>query len=547
MIRPNGAAPIGIDLASQGCSVFGKHQSRLKTARQGENSMTMRRLALAAAACGAAFILHPAAARADEASCRALMAKGLFADTTVTSADMVGQTPTAGGVAYCEVKGVISPVPGSKIGVVYRLPENWNGRVLGIGGGGWAGNVTLEAAQQGLKKGYATLQTNGGHDNLAAFDTSWAKDNPVAVTDFSHRAVHTMTVVGKTVVGRYYAKPLALAVFEGCSTGGRMGLMEAQRYPSDYNAIIAGAPVFSLQVQTSGLVRRRLFTTDKTALSDAQVARVNQAVLDSCDAADGLKDGIVTDPRACRWDPSALQCKPGQAADSCLTAEQAGALRRAYATVRTTDGKVAFYGLSRSGELGWGTFIALRPALAEPGGVRSGGLGDLRAFIYGDAAYDEAKFNPETDTGKVRSTPFAKEYEAADPDVRPFLSSGGKLLLYHGFDDPAPSPYATIAYYEDVKRVTGADSAVALFVAPGMYHCRGGPGASNFDMLSAMEGWVDQGKAPAVIPASNPTAGFTRPLCAWPDLAFYKGEGDPKDAASFACRATGTRTASAAR
>ena len=504
--------------------------------------------AFATVALGAAALLHPGSARADEAACRALKAPGLFADTTVISADMVGQTPTAGGMAYCEVKGVISPTPASKIAVVYRLPETWNGRALGIGGGGWAGNVSIEAAAQGLKKGYATLQTNGGHDNITVFDTSWAKDNPAAVTDFSHRAVHLMTVVGKTVVGRYYSKPLSLAVFQGCSTGGRMGLMEAQRYPSDYNAIIAGAPVYSLQVQTSGLVRRRLFTTDKTALADAQIKRVNQAVLDACDAADGLKDGIVTDPRACRWDPSAIQCKPGQSAtaDACLTADQAGALRRAYATVRTTDGKIAFYGLSRSGELGWGAFIALRPAPAEAGAVTSGGSGDLRAFIYGDANYDEAKFNPETDTNKVRSTPFAKEYEAADPDVRPFLASGGKLLLWHGFDDPAPSPYATIAYYEDVKRVTGANSAVALFIAPGVYHCRGGPGANTFDMLSAMESWVDQGKAPAAIPASNPAAGFTRPLCAWPDLAFYKGEGDPNDAANFACRATGTRTASAA-
>jgi feruloyl esterase len=504
--------------------------------------------ALLASALGLAALVHAGAARADEAGCRALKANGLFADTTVVSADMVGLTPTQGGTAYCEVKAVISPTAGSKIAVVYRLPQTWNGRVLGLGGGGWAGNVTLEAAQQGLKKGYASLQTNGGHDNTTAFDTSWAKDNPVAVTDFSYRAVHVMTVVGKTVVARYYAKPLSLALFQGCSTGGRMGLMEAQRYPSDYNAIIAGAPVYTLQVQTSGLVRRRLFTSDKTGLTDGQVKTINSAVLAACDEQDGLKDGIVTDPRACRWDPSEIQCKRGAAAsDSCLTPDQAGAVRRAYATVRTTDGKVAFYGLSRSGELGWGTFIALRPAPAEANGVQGGGSGGLRAFIYGDANYDEARFNPETDTNKVRSTPFAKDYEAADPDVRPFLAAGGKLLLWHGFDDPAPSPYATIAYYDEVKRVAGADSAVKLFVAPGVYHCRGGPGANTFDVLSAMEGWVDQGQAPVAMPASNPAAGFSRPLCAWPALAFYKGEGNPNDAGNFACRAAGTRTASAAK
>ncbi len=508
----------------------------------------IRTAALSLAASAAALLLHPSAARADVAGCKALTAKGLFENTTVTSAEMSGLTPTLGSAAYCEVKATLSPVPGSKIGVIFRLPENWNGRVLGIGGGGWQGNVTIEAAAQGLTKGYATLQTDGGHDNKGAFDTSWAKDNPVAVTDFSYRAIHTMTVVGKTVAARYYAKPLSLAVFQGCSTGGRMGLMEAQRYPADYNAIISGAPVFTLQVQTSGLVRRRLFTTDKTALSDTQVANINAAVLAACDMDDGLKDGIVTDPRACRWDPSALQCKPGAAASGgdCLSAEQAGAVRRAYSVVRTTDGKVAFYGLSRSGELGWSLFIALRPAPAETTGVRSGGSGDLRAFIFGDANYDEAKFNPVTDTAKVRSTPFAKEYEAADPDIRPFLAQGGKLLLYHGFDDPAPSPYGTAAYYDEVKLVTGADSAVRLFIAPGMYHCRGGPGANTFDVLTSMEDWVATSRAPDVIAASNPVLGFTRPLCAWPALAFYKGEGDPKDAANFACRAVGTRTASAA-
>ena len=488
--------------------------------------------ALAVAACGATLLAHPAAARADEAACRGLAAAGLFKDTKITSAQMAGAATPGAGVAYCEVKGVISPTPRSRIAVVYRLPENWNGRLLGLGGGGWAGNVAPEAAAQGLAKGYATLQTNGGHDNVTVFDTAWAKDNPDAVTDFSHRAIHLMTTVGKDVAARYYGRPQALAVFQGCSTGGRMGLMEAQRYPDDYDAIIAGAPVFTLQVQTSGLMRGRLFTEAGTGLTPELVQRVNQAVLSACDGADGLKDGVVTDPRTCRWDPSALQCKRGEAAAGCLTAEQAGAVRRAYATVRTTGGKVAYYGLSRGGELGWGTFIALAPP-AQPGG-----LSGLRKDMFGDPGYDEGKFDPVTDTDKVRSTAFAKQYEAADPDIRPFLKHGGKLMLWHGFMDPAPSPYATIAYYEDVKRVTGPGSAVSLYVAPGVYHCRGGPGANTFDVLAGMEGWITAGQAPASLPAANPQAGFTRPLCAWPALAFYKGEGDPKDAASFSCRAT---------
>jgi feruloyl esterase len=487
--------------------------------------------ALAAAACGAALALHPGAARADEAGCHGLTAAGLFPDTKVTSAEIVGAAGPPGGVAYCEVKGVISPTPRSKIAVVFRLPEGWNGRLLGLGGGGWAGNVTLEAASQGLKAGYATLQTNGGHDNTTAFETSWAKDNPDAVTDFSHRAIHLMTVVGKQVAGRYYGRPQTLAVFQGCSTGGRMALMEAQRYPADYNAIIAGAPVFTLQVQISGLMRGRLFTSPATGLGPELVQKVNDAVLAACDGLDGMKDGVVTDPRACRWDPLPLQCKRGEASGQCLTPEQAGAIRRAYATVRTTDGKVAYYGLSRGGEMGWGTFIALKPPQAP------GSLDGLRQDMFGDAAYDVNRFDPVTDTNGVRATAFAKEYEAADPDIRPFLAQGGKLLLWHGFMDPAPSPYATIAYYEAVKQATGADSAVALYVAPGVYHCRGGPGANTFDVLAGMESWIEHGAAPQSLPAANPQKGFTRPLCAWPALAFYKGAGDPAAAESFACRA----------
>jgi feruloyl esterase len=494
---------------------------------------------LAAAAMGEAMLGHPGAAKADEIACRSMTAAGLLPDTRITSAHMVAAAN--GAASFCELKGVISPNPKSHIGVVFRLPDNWNGRVLGIGGGGWEGNITIEAAQPGLARGYATLQTDGGHERATtgAFSTAWAKDNPDAVTDFSWRAVHLTAAVGKTAAARYYNKPLALAVFQGCSTGGRMGLMEAQRFPADYDAIVAGAPVFTLQVQTSGIVRRRFFTTPTSALSDAQIKLTNDKVLEACDGLDGLKDGIVTDPRACRWDPIAIQCQRGApASDSCLTSDQVGAVRRAYATVRSSDGKVAFYGLSRSGELGWSAFIPMRPQ------AEAAAPNYINGLMYGDTDPALARFDPEKDTSTVRATPFAKEYEAGDPDLRPFLARGGKLLLWHGFDDPAPSPYGTEAYYKQVKDIAGADAAMRLFLAPGVYHCRGGPGAHTFDTLAAMDGWIDSGKAPDVIPASNPEKGITRPLCAWPALAFYR-EGDPNAAASFACRVSNVRTASA--
>jgi len=508
----------------------------------------LRLMALAATATGAALALHPAAAKADEAACASLTTASLLADTTITSAAMVTGDPAKNTSSYCEVKGEISPTPKSHIGVVFRLPENWNGRVLGIGGGGWQGDTSLRNAQNGLNRGYATLQTNAGHDpktgpdgRANAFDSSWAAE-PEAVTDFAYRAIHLTSVVGKQVATRYYGKPLQLAVFQGCSTGGRMALMEAHRFPDDYNAIVAGAPVFNLQVQTAGLVKGRLFTSDKTAFDDAQVKLAASAVLDACDTLDGVKDGLISDPRACKWDPGAIQCKAGEpASDACLTADQVGALRRAYAGVRAADGKMAVYGLSRGGETGWSTFVAVRPraAAAAPAPAPAAPAGNpLNAYIYGDANFDEAKFNPVTDTAKVRSSAFAKDYESDDPDIRAFLGKGGKLLLWHGLSDPGPSPYATIDYYTAVKTTAGANSAVRLFAAPGVGHCGGGTGAASFDTLAAMDDWIATSKAPEVIPASNPQKNFTRPLCAWPALPFYKGEGDPNAAASFSCRST---------
>jgi feruloyl esterase len=317
-----------------------------------------------------------------------------------------------------------------------------------------------------------------------------------------------------------------------------MALMEAHRFPEDYSAVIAGAPVFNLAVQTAGLVKGRLFNSEKTGLSDGQVALITKAVLDACDMLDGVKDGLISDPRACKWDPSAIQCKPGGAvSDACLTADQAGALRRAYSDIRGSDGKIVVYGLSRGGESGWSTFVATKPRGGAPGAGGPSGS-PMNAYIYGDANFDETRFNPVTDTAKVRSSPFAKEYESDDPDIRPFLAKGGKLILWHGLSDPGPSPYATIAYYDGVKKTTGANSNVRMFLAPGVGHCGNGTGAMTFDVLAAMDDWIATSKAPEVIPASNAQKGFTRPLCAWPALPFYRGEGDPNAAASFSCRST---------
>ncbi len=214
--------------------------------------------------------------------------------------------------AYCEVAGTLSPAPGSQIGVVYRLPANWNGKMLGLGGGGWAGNVTLQAATPGLKAGYATASTNGGHPSTSPWDVDWSS-NPESLTDFAYRAINQMTVAGKSVVQSYYGRKQDKAYFQGCSTGGRMALMEAQRFPDDYDAIIARAPVYTLQVQTSGVLRSKL-VKEAGGFSPGQLKLANDAVLGACDAKDGLKDGLINDPRAAAGAPGRSSARPASRA-----------------------------------------------------------------------------------------------------------------------------------------------------------------------------------------------------------------------------------------
>ena len=471
--------------------------------------------------------------------CADLTKPGLFPNTVVQAAAVVPANAATGMPTYCEVSAIISPVPGSKIYTVYRLPENWNGRMLGLGGGGWAGNLALSApltgprrtADLGLPRGYATAQTDGGHRSSDATDASWTRNNPVAVTDFSHRAIPEMTVLGKQVVARYYGRASTKNYDTACSTGGRMGMMETQRYPEDYDGVIAGAPVYSLLVQSSNTVRDQIFKAPGASISLEQIKVVHDAVLEACDAADGLKDGVVTDPRRCGWKPESLKCKKGEASGACLTSAQVEALNKAYRTVRTRSGIVGNYGLPRGSEAGWNPFV---PTVPGPRTVLNGDLGDLIPLMFGEAGFDPAKFDIEKQQAAIHRTPFAAEYEATSTDLSKFFGRGGKLLLWHGFDDPGPSPFATIDYYERAVKANGGAN-LRLFVVPGVYHCMGGPGADTFDPLTAMEQWAERGTPPETMVAKNTRAGFERPVCAWPKLPYYRS-GDPASASSFACR-----------
>jgi feruloyl esterase len=466
------------------------------------------------------------------ANCAALAGSKAIARTQVTRAAIV---PAANNLpAYCEVHGVIRPEKGSEIGVVYRLPGNWNNKILALGGGGWMGNVALQAAREGLGRGYATLQTDAGHTTGTGFDASaWAINpdgtaNKVKLEDFSHRAIHEMTVRGKDLVKRYYGAAPTRAYYQGCSTGGRMGLMEVQRYPRDFDGVIAGAPVYTLQTQTSAQLRTLAFAAPGARLTNAHLTLINKAVLAACDAKDGAADGVLRDPRTCDFDPAVLACKAGQTPDSCLAPPQVAAMRKVYAGEKTAGGEVAAYPLEKGSETGWARFVPATE-FGDPG-TNSGGMHALRGPLLGDANFNMDGFTAQT-VAKVRSSWLAKTYEAKDPDISKFVRQGGKLILWHGFNDPGPSARGTIEYYEAALKATrGADQAVRLFLAPGVAHCGGGTGPDQINWLQALENWAEKDQVPEQLPATKVNSTLAWNVCAYPKLPAGQAEG------TYVCR-----------
>lgn len=461
------------------------------------------------------------------------------ADCARVDAAMLGATEASGKwveaaeelPAYCEVTATLSPAEGSAIGVVYRLPAEWNGKLLGIGGGGWAGNVTPMAASEGLRKGYATLQTDGGHASTDVWDNGWAA-NPEAAKDFSWRAVHEMTVAGKQLAEAFYEEPHRRAYFQGCSTGGRMALMEAQRFPADYDAISAGAPVYTLQVQTSAVLRNNTFARNGGGFSEGDLKLVQDSALAACDASDGLKDGLINDPRQCTWDPASLQCSGAKTA-TCLAPAQVTALKTIYEGLKTPKGEWAMLPMNRGGEAGWSMFVGTAGTGEDATG--GGGLKGLLPLLFPGRTVNLADFTM-ADVQQVRDSDFAAMYEAREPGLGEFFSRGGKLLLWHGESDPGPSPVGTTDYAKAVFADSEqAGQSMRYFLLPGVGHCRGGPGADNVEWLDTLDAWAEGGEAPAQVTGTKDDGSLTRPHCAWPNVARYGGEGEPNDPANWQC------------
>jgi feruloyl esterase len=424
----------------------------------------------------------------------------------------------------------LTPTADSVIKAEVWLPLQWNGKFLGVGGGGFVGSINRNGMANAVREGYATASTDTGHEGGG---TAFAIGHPEKVIDFAYRAVHEMTVAAKSLIVAHYGRAARLSYWQGCSTGGRQGLMSALRYPEDYDGIIAGAPANN-QIELCGWRMDIMVAALKDparALPAAKTALLNDAVIAACDGIDGVVDGLLEDPRKCNYDPAALLCK-GAASETCLTEGELATVRMAYSDARRKDGSLIYPGLVRGGERGW-----LLPGTSkEPGSID---LGMFRDVSRQDPGWDWKTFDIERDVAMAQQR--AGFIEARDTDFSRFRARGGKLLIYHGWSDGgsggAISPLNSINYFSKITPA-GGDWA-RLFMIPGMAHCGGGSGPNQFNALAAMERWREEGIAPEVIVASRVVNGVierTRPLCSYPKVAVYRGSGSINDAGNFVCR-----------
>ena len=510
------------------------------------------------AAAGAALLAVAAGAAPPAAPCERLTELAL-PDTTITAAQRVpagsfrppGAATPLEAPAFCRAVGRTAPA----IHFEVWLPEdNWNGKFQGIGNGGMAGSLRYDRLAAALARGYATAATDTGHVTDGAFDATWAFGRPDLVADFGHRALHLVTVNAKAVTEAHYGRPPSWSYFVGCSKGGQQGLMEAQRYPEDYDGIIAGNPAHNWTRFYAGAhlwYAQATLADARSWIPPARLPLLADAVNAACDALDGIEDGVLDDPRQCRFDPAELTCAAGQDPATCLTASQVDAVRAIWSGSRNRAGELLYPGLVPGGEAstgGWARWVTGDEPFTSLHWLAAEGF--FRHMVFEDPDWDFRSFDYDEDLAFALDK-VGPVLDAADPDLRPLRSRGGKLIVYHGWSDADISPLGSIDYYEDVVALIGAgrDRATALartreffrlFMAPGMGHCRGGPGPDRFDALTALERWVEQGEAPARIVAARVREGVvdrTRPLCPYPEVTRWNGAGSTDDAANFACAA----------
>ena len=476
-----------------------------------------------------------------------------------------GGAPVAGLPAFCRVVGRIQPEPGSDIGFEVWMPSaGWDGRLHGVGIGGFAGSIDYLTLGLALKAGQAGVATDTGHKG-GAQDSSWAKGHPERVRDYGWRAIHLTTVAAKQLVHAFYGRGPDRSYFVGCSGGGRQGLMEAARYPDDYDGVVAGAPAASwtdLAIAMINPVQAQL--PPGAVIRPEQATLIQDEVLRQCDALDGQVDGLVGDPRQCRLDVSKLACGASKS-PQCFSPPQLAALSRIYAGPRDASGRqlagAYLPGGSEVGtpfpQLGWEGYILKGPS-GRPGGeaLVEGLLSDVAQRPFATPA----TFDFNKDPARLKAA-LSRDLDAP-PNLRRFFDRGGKLILWHGWADAAIPPEATLKYYAAMLRSSGprAKASAQLFMVPGVQHCFGGTGPASFgqsqapqpgekpetSMVAALQAWVEGTKRPEKIIGRRGFGGFMgmpvskperqRLLCAWPAKAVLQAGADPDKASSYDCR-----------
>ena len=475
-------------------------------------------------------------------------------DVTITGATAIAsgsftppgpQVPGANAAplpAFCRVEAIARPTSDSEIKFEVWIPpaETWNGKFQGVGNGGYQGSISYAAMANALRRGYATGSTDTGH---TGDDVIFGKGHPEKVIDYGWRAVHLMTENARLIVRNAQGRFADKSYFVGCSAGGHQAMSEAQRFPDDYDGIIAGAPASNRIRQTFGFMHSWLATHNADGspiLTPAKLSLVTKAAVAACDANDTLKDGLIEDPRKCSFDASSLACQPGEDESTCLTGAQVEAVRKVHDGAKNPrTGEQIFTGWPKGSEAfgetagqSWRSYItdAKEPSRA----------GTFKHWLFNDPNWDARTLDFDRDFAYMNER--LPHMHAVDANLAPLKKSGAKMISYAGWMDPVVPPQDTAAYYESVAKVMGGYDKTRdffrLFMAPGMGHCAGGPGPNSFDMLTALENWVEKGTAPDKIIATKSTAGKverTRPLCPYPTVARYTGKGSVDDAASFAC------------
>lgn len=482
-------------------------------------------------------------------------------DLTITKAEWfaAGSTPPRGGPgapaanplklpAYCRLDGVIDKRTGADgkpygIGFALALPGDWNGRFLFQGGGGLNGSVQmpLGAVATGgtpaLARGFAVVSTDTGHTGQNGFDASFMGEQQAAL-DFAYQAVGRVATVAKQIIAQHYAKAPDRSYFAGCSTGGREAMLMTQRHPTFFDGVISGAP--AMRTNFSGIGDEWVAThlnavapksekglpSTGQALSDADKKTVIDGFLNACDAGDGVKDGMVFNTNACRFDPKTLVCK-GAKADGCLSAEQAEALEKGFAGPKDSKGRQVYPGFL------FDTGIAATQGIP---GLLHGGRNPV------GPAFSATTMDVDAKAAAAMGDPGAALTMTSQwTNLNTFSNHGGKLIFFHGVSDPWFSALDTIDYYERMTKANGGPAVVnnwsRLYLAPGMGHCSGGDAAlDSFDLLTPLVDWVEKGVAPTATATGRAFPGRSRPLCSYPQHAHYKGQGDPEKAENFECR-----------